>query len=192
MKLWFFIYSFWTNGYQLFIRPKHNSMGLKSSFVPDIISIEDSVDIINGTWSPRSIYLIVPGEPRPLSRHMFSRGRMYNPSAKYQKDFLEVAKPFLPPNPLTGPLNAEILFYFSRPKSHYRTGKYNNELKKSAPSFHSGRCDLDNLIKFVLDSLNKHAYEDDSQISVIRSAKYYTNDKPSVHVKLAQILQMSG
>ena len=37
-------------------------------------------------------------------------------------------------------------------------------LKDDAPLFMSQRKDLDNLVKFVLDSLNGAAYEDDAQV----------------------------
>ena len=119
----------------------------------------------------------VLGEPRPLSRHMFSNGRMYNPSSKYQKDFLKNCTHNLPLIPLEGPLEIDLRFYFSRPLSHYRSGKYKHILKENMPYYHSNRKDLDNLIKFVLDSLNKHAYIDDSQIAVINSGKYYTSSE---------------
>ena len=119
----------------------------------------------------------VLGEPRPLSRHMFSNGRMYNPSSKYQKEFLNNCTHNLPLIPLEGPLEIDLRFYFSRPLSHYRSGKYKHILKDNMPYYHSNRKDLDNLIKFVLDSLNKHAYIDDSQIAVINSGKYYTSSE---------------
>jgi Holliday junction resolvase RusA-like endonuclease len=35
---------------------------------------------------------------------------------------------------------------------------------------------VDNLVKFVLDSLNQKAYVDDSQVSAIKTAKFYTDD----------------
>jgi hypothetical protein len=37
-------------------------------------------------------------------------------------------------------------------------------LKDDAPQFMTQRKDLDNLVKFVLDSLNGEAYEDDAQV----------------------------
>ena len=48
---------------------------------------------------------------------------------------------------------------------------------------------MDNLVKFVLDSLNKHAYLDDSQISVLTTAKMYTEEQQQqrIEVRLRQL-----
>ena len=45
--------------------------------------------------------------------------------------------------------------------------------------------DVDNLVKFVLDSLNKVAYLDDSQVAVLKTAKLYTNGeaRSEVHIR---------
>lgn len=75
------------------------------------------------------VILTVFGEPTPLSRHMVSRGHMYNPSAGLQKEFLNACLPSLPTVPLTGPLEATLFFYFGRPKNHFGTGKNAHVLK---------------------------------------------------------------
>ena len=137
------------------------------------------------TYSPkikRSVSFIIYQEPRPLSRHMTAKGFMYNPSAKDQKLFLDESKPFLPMKPWEGPIEMNLDFYFSRPKTHFRTGKLKHLLKPTAPSYHSGRKDLDNLIKFVLDALNKHAYLDDGQVVCIKSRKFYVAAASNVEV----------
>jgi Holliday junction resolvase RusA-like endonuclease len=48
-------------------------------------------------------------------------------------------------------------------------------------------ADLDNLVKFVLDALNAKAYEDDSQIAVIKSAKFYTLGEPYTKIILRKL-----
>jgi Holliday junction resolvase RusA-like endonuclease len=48
-------------------------------------------------------------------------------------------------------------------------------------------ADLDNLVKFVLDALNAKAYEDDSQIAAIRSAKFYTEGEPYTKVIIRKL-----
>ena len=86
------------------------------------------------------LVLTVYGEPTPLSRHMVSRGHMYNPSAGLQKEFATACMQYLPLTPLTGPLEAILYFYFSRPKNHYGTGKNANTLKPlTAGNWHSKR-----------------------------------------------------
>jgi Holliday junction resolvase RusA-like endonuclease len=125
---------------------------------------------------------VVNMEPRPLMRHMSRGGFMYNPSAPLQKKFLSDCQPFLPSTPLDGPLELELYFHFRRPLSHFRTGQYKHILKESSPLYHTGKRDIDNLIKFVLDALNKVAYSDDAQVCMLKSGKYYTSDEPRVEV----------
>ena len=66
-----------------------------------------------------------------------------------------------------------VVFYFNRPKSHYRTGKYSYLLRDDAPTHHTKTPDVDNLAKFVADSFNTHFYKDDSQIVELKAEKYY-------------------
>lgn len=100
--------------------------------VNDIISIDD---VESGP-----VTMVIYGEPTPLSRHMVSRGHMYNPSAGLQKEFATACVDFLPALPLTGPLEATLFFYFSRPKNHYGTGKNANVLKPlTAGNWHCKR-----------------------------------------------------
>lgn len=42
-------------------------------------------------------------------------------------------------------------------------------------------------MKFVLDALNAKAYEDDSQIAVIKSAKFYTLGEPYTKIILRKL-----
>lgn len=103
------------------------------------------------------VILTVFGEPTPLSRHMVSRGHMYNPSAGLQKEFLNACLPSLPTAPLTGPLEATLFFYFGRPKNHFGTGKNAHVLKPlTAGKWHCKRkgmlslyCNVMNVEYFV-------------------------------------------
>ena len=49
--------------------------------------------------------------------------------------------------------------------------------------------DIDNLIKFVMDSLNGQAYLDDSQICSVSSKKFYCNagEQPRTEVAIRYI-----
>jgi Holliday junction resolvase RusA-like endonuclease len=152
----------------------------------------------------------VAGDPIPLARHRLSRRRIYNPTAKEQQLFADAANKYLPKEPWDGPLKVKLLFYFKRPKHHYRTGKFADMLKEDADYWHVKRkgkqvenlfpittyisiiiiviaIDLDNLVKFVLDALNKKAYIDDSQICIINTAKLYTDDRPRTEVVISKI-----
>ena len=51
---------------------------------------------------------------------------------------------------------------------------------------------MDNLVKFVLDSLNRVAYEDDGQVAVLSAAKLYTGDQARVEVHIRKLADADG
>ena len=120
-------------------------------------------------------------KPTPLKRPRLTRigGKpvIYDASKKDKKDWLNLARIFSPETPYDGPLRIHLEFYFPRPKNHYRTGKYSDQLKPSAPHIHTNMPDVDNLSKFILDAMNEVFYEDDRQVVELNSHKEYLNDK---------------
>ena len=96
-------------------------------------------------------------------------------------------KKFKPDVKLKGSILIEYKFFYERPKSHYRTGKYKNLLKKNAPKIHTTKPDIDNLVKFVCDSLNGVCYRDDSQIVELKAEKHYTESGPRTEVFINEI-----
>ncbi len=129
---------------------------------------------------------IIDGDPKAQKRHRYRRtsGRIisYDPS---KRDKQALAKQLAssmtstskPLEMLKGPIRIMLRFYFRRPKSHYRQGKYSHLLKKTAPSSHTSTPDIDNLVKFVMDAGNKIVWKDDSQIEGVFASKTYTNSK---------------
>ena len=91
---------------------------------------EDNSLCIDGAFD---LDFAIFGEPIPLQRHRFARGVMYNPSAREQREFSSMSMKHLPQTPLEGPLEATLLFYFSRPKHHYGSGRNAGTVKESAP-----------------------------------------------------------
>lgn len=74
-------------------------------------------------------------------------------------------------SPWTGPLCVNLTFYFPRPKSHFNS---RGELKPTAPKWHTGKPDRDNLDKSVLDALtNLGLWADDKQVCDGRVRKLY-------------------
>lgn len=113
----------------------------------------------------------VAGEPKAQPRvKAYKRGAhagVYDPgTAGEWKDRVAVAaKPYIPAEPLSGPLRVSLTFYFPRPKSHFRTGRYAHEMRPDAPSLHAKKPDRDNLEKAVTDALTvARMWQDDSQI----------------------------
>ena len=114
------------------------------------------------------------GKPKPLKRHRTTRrGHCYDPSKSDKQEWINKAP--IPYEPLTNAIRVELYFYFPRPKSHFRTGKFSNQLRKSAPTTHIKKPDIDNCIKFCLDAMNHHFYVDDCQIISVKAQKSYTD-----------------
>lgn len=118
----------------------------------------------------------VPGKPMPQARpRAFSRGghaRVYSPvagtsKADLAKAFLEIAWGYNEADwkPWEGPVCIHIEYRFLSPKTGWK-GKE-----------HTGRPDLDNLDKLVMDGLSGIAFRDDSQIVAKFSCKSYADQE---------------
>lgn len=128
----------------------------------------------------------IRGNPRPLVRHRTSRGMIYNPSAGLQESFRrEVLNILSAHNKLELPLFREedalvmsVVLRTKRPKNHFVNNKPGpHRLKATAPpATGQTRTDVDNLIKFVMDSMNEVLYPDDRQISSLHVTKLLDNE----------------
>jgi Holliday junction resolvase RusA-like endonuclease len=136
------------------------------------------------------IELTVLGEPKAQARHRhFTRGKFsgtYDPSNEKKKTFAGILQESAPKEPISDIIFLEVVFYMHRPKNHYKTGKNSQFLKDSAPEYHSSRPDIDNLIKFVTDSLIGIYYRDDSLICELRARKVYS-EKPRTEITILTI-----
>jgi Holliday junction resolvase RusA-like endonuclease len=140
------------------------------------------------------ISFFVPGEPTALKRHrMFRRGKFlgsYDPSKGDKADFLAKAMQYRSDKPFEGAISLMCSFYFSRPKSHYKGGKYCDILKSGAGKWKVSRPDLDNLEKFILDSLNGVYFKDDRQVVSMASQKQYCDTEhpaPGAQITIEEI-----
>jgi Holliday junction resolvase RusA-like endonuclease len=68
-------------------------------------------------------------------------------------------------------VSVSINFAMPRPKSHFGA----KGLKPSAPQFHAGKPDVDNLAKLPLDQITKsgRVWRDDSQVVSLRCDKFW-------------------
>jgi Holliday junction resolvase RusA-like endonuclease len=95
--------------------------------------------------------IIIKGDPIPQKRHRFARGFSYDPSAKDKKIVKMQIKSQMKKKVIhNGPVSMWVTFFMKRPKSHYRTGKFKNMLKKNRAMNHTKRPDVDNLLKFIM------------------------------------------
>lgn len=123
----------------------------------------------------------IPGKPYPLKRaRRMQFGGMFDPkeNVEAKKLVAAIAKQVIT-KPVEGPVCLSAVFCFERPKSHY--GK---TLKASAPVYHTQRPDVDNLIKTVLDGLNKIAWNDDAQVVEVSGRKAWSDGAPITHVTI--------
>lgn len=137
-----------------------------------------------------SIKLVVLGDPKAQKRHrsvrMGKHIRQYDPSAADKADFLSMVQKNAPSKPFDQPLRVDLNLFFSRPKSHYRTGANSELLKENSPIWHTSKPDVDNCIKGYMDALNKVFWRDDSVICRVSILKQYSNS-PRVEILITPL-----
>ena len=95
--------------------------------------------------------------------------------------------------PFEGAVAVDLLFEFERPKVHYRTGKFENELKDSAPEEHTKPADLDKLVRLVGDALAiAGVLKDDAQITKLRARKSWVVQRGSTKITIFVIPPIEG
>lgn len=83
-----------------------------------------------------------------------------------------------------GPLKVFITVYFKIPKSYT---KKQREAIKAGELYPTKKPDADNIAKIILDSLNKVAYKDDTQVIELVVIKRYTQEKERVELEIKGI-----
>jgi Holliday junction resolvase RusA-like endonuclease len=128
------------------------------------------------------------GQPRPraFARKMGGKfvARVYDAGTAegWKSQVAAAARPFLA-MPIEEPLALSLDFRMPRPKAHF--GK--RGLKEWAPSFFTGRPDVDNLAKAVMDALTILGLwtEDALVVRLCASKRYiHTGERPGVHVRV--------
>lgn len=119
---------------------------------------------------------IVDGKPQGKQRPRFSRisKTVYTPTktAKYEK---QIAKAYTESGgkciPADCYVSVSVSAFFPVPKSYSKKKRENCLERILRPD---KKPDMDNILKVVLDALNKVAYEDDKQVVELIGRKYYT------------------
>lgn len=126
----------------------------------------------------------VHGHPKPQPRpRAFARktafgvvARVYDSASAegWKSQVAEAARPFLPAEPIAGPLALYIDFWLPRPSGHFVASKRERGLKAGAPEFHTSRGDVDNYSKAVMDALTiLRLWQDDGQVADLTVSKRY-------------------
>lgn len=111
---------------------------------------------------------IILGDPVPLARPRFARGRVFD-SQKMKKLMASNSiihqhgsrKKFL------GPIHLEVTFFMSMPRVNKK------KLEEMQGSLHKARPDFSNLLKFIEDVAQDVLYDDDCIISCVCGSKVY-------------------
>ncbi|WP_454921374.1 RusA family crossover junction endodeoxyribonuclease [Actinomyces naeslundii] len=89
--------------------------------------------------------------------------------------------------PRTGPLEVYLRFIMPRPEGHLRQGRAQTDgwrLLPSAPRQHTGKPDVDKLVRAILDALTGVCWCDDAQVVAVHAEKTYAyraTPTPGVH-----------
>ena len=76
--------------------------------------------------------------------------------------------------PLENRVSVKIIAYFKIPKTTTKKDRVLIEEGKLSPT---KKPDIDNIVKIVLDALNKMAFKDDNQITKLEVEKKYGNEE---------------
>lgn len=151
---------------------------------------------------PAPLTFFAVGEPRGQPRaRAFARVvngkafvRMYDPCSAeaWKSKIAEAARAVAPFIPLTGPIRMDAVFVFPRPKAHYGSGSNADKLKAWAAQYHTGKPDIDNLVKALADCCTTLGFwRDDAQICAGEWTKVYTGfgmfTKPGCHVTITAL-----
>ena len=112
------------------------------------------------------ITFVVPGNPIPKERPRVVKGHTYTPNRT---------------------LKAEAVIALAARLAGARPGT--NPVKLTARFFRATaqRCDVDNLIKTVLDGLNGIAFADDSQIVMLIAHKGIDRENPRTEIEVSDV-----
>lgn len=123
----------------------------------------------------------ITGKARPRVNTI--TGRAYTPgnTKDYEmliKQYFKIKYPKF--ETLEGRIKVKILAYFEPPK---QASKKQKEMMLENQISPTKKPDIDNVIKIVLDALNKMAFKDDSQITKIEVEKMYSEEE-RIYVKI--------
>lgn len=123
----------------------------------------------------------IKGKARP--RVNTYTGTAYTPTST--KDYETLIKQYFKMKypryiPLEGRVAIKIIAYFDVPKNTTKKNKALIENKTLSPT---KKPDIDNIVKIVLDALNKMAFRDDNQITKLEIEKVYGKEE-KIYIKI--------
>lgn len=134
----------------------------------------------------REVKLYINSAPIPQKRHRHNGNKTYDPLAGVKKAYKNVIQvqmnQFLEHSEhmLCGPIHVTINFFMPLPNS--------KSSRKTKGLYHIQKPDIDNLLKFILDTMSGVVYADDAYIFKIESTKFYST-QPRTEIILREVLQ---
>lgn len=127
-----------------------------------------------------SFFVLCEPKPQPRTKgHRCGKGiRMYyDPKTGIKLYKQAIRDAYQGWDKLNGPIGCSLAFLFSRPRSHTK--------KRRECGWHTGKGDIDNLVKAVLDALNGIAFDDDKQVAFVSASKRWASEtqKPGICVQ---------
>jgi Holliday junction resolvase RusA-like endonuclease len=129
-----------------------------------------------------AVTFVVHGHPAPQgSKRHVGNGVMLEMSKRlkpWREDVKQAALDAMTEQSLhfTEPVVLRIKFLFTRPKSHYRTGKNADLLRLDAPTWKGSTPDLSKLIRSSEDAITAAGlWKDDNLVAKVVASKEYSN-----------------
>ena len=123
----------------------------------------------------------ITGKARPRVNTITGRAYTPNNTKDYEmliKQYFKVKYPHY--ETLEGRIKVKIIAYFAIPKSINKEQRKEMLENNISPT---KKPDIDNIIKIILDAMNKMAFKDDSQITKLEIEKVYEEEE-KVYVKI--------
>jgi Holliday junction resolvase RusA-like endonuclease len=117
-----------------------------------------------------TITFTIPGKPFAKQRPRMTRqGRAFTPAAtvSFERTVGQYAMEAIP-SPIKGPVKVEVLATFE-PAASWSKKKTAEHIGRH----HIQRPDADNLMKAILDGMNRIAFDDDAQVAVQHVSKVW-------------------
>ena len=124
------------------------------------------------------------GQPRPRAFARGGKASVYDPGTAegWKSQIAAAAQPHLPDVPFDGPVAIKARFLFKRPKRLMRKRDPQDRIA------HTGKPDLDNCVKALLDCLTTIGmWRDDSQVWLTHSVKWYValpDERPGAEIEI--------
>lgn len=136
------------------------------------------------------------GQPRPraFARKMGGKfvARVFDAGTAeaWKSCIAAAAAQHKPAEPIAGPVRLRLCFYLARPKGHYTAGMIERGLRATAPHYHTGKPDADNLAKAVMDALTQCGWYwlDDAQVAILAVAKNYADSGTGAWIEIGEVL----